>query len=235
MHNLRFLALQTPKISREDPQTETQRERHTETQREIQAWKSAPHIIPQLDQSPSAVASILLLPSSRCLIQVVFGTCLQISCVAPCPRSVWWFCLSNIKARFSKLFSSTRLWTVWPPLVRRFPVSSSSTLHPFVTYPSSRRTTWSFWLNRRLTFRWLSTLCTLGVFAGTSLLVSVPPSQPPWSLVLSAVAPTAVCILGVPPPLVQQYRYLGVVFLSPSLDVLTWTPSVLPGIASTTR
>ena len=46
----------------------------------------------------------------------------------------------------------------------------------------------AFWL----TFRWPSTLCMPGVFAGASPLVLAPP---PWSLVLCAAALTAVHVL----------------------------------------
>ena len=67
-----------------------------------------------------------------------------------------------------------------------------------------------------------STLCMHGVFVGAYPLVSAPPNPPLWSSVLCAAALTAVYTSGVPLPLVQQYRYLGVV-LSPTLS---WRPHV---------
>ena len=138
------------------------------------------------------------LVSTTSASRVVCGTCLRISFVAPCPRSAWavrppWHrarqgCLSSPFQRACRQFGRHFF-------VRPFLVSASSTLTRAVTSASSMRTAWSFWLSRRLAVEWPSMLCTRGVFVGGFLSVSVPPNQPPCSLVLSATAMTAVCIL----------------------------------------
>ena len=108
----------------------------------------------------------------------------------PVPVPSGWLCLSAMgrlwlaQGRIISplLFCSTCFSTVLPPhFVQPFPVSHSSLLLPFVTFASTKQTTWSFSLHHRLTFRLLSTLCMIGAFACASLLVSAPPNLPPWS------------------------------------------------------